>query len=225
MKKSNQNYFASQLRESMEDHNSFDEDLYIGGGNPDWNADWNANGGDAPTSQPYIVTLENSTGADVNNVNFLHPASALRNGAVNFGIPAGIVPTYGISGLSYEDFLATIQTQAVKIGTTEIQSANSTQLLETIKIEVNNAMGSGSYSTFNPRISPYQQQNSVVIMPDKFILSNFTKLTINKIAKNTVVTFRFYPMAVTSSVSGLTGKETNQYSKPNFTAGAPVITQ
>lgn len=221
----NKNFFEDKYNSLDEQFNSFDDgDLYADGfenEDEDWNMDDESDvyaGGQMtagkPASQPYIVSLYNSTGAAISDVEFLNAANSI--GAANGGVTAGVVPTYDIPGKTYAEFLFSLLTQPTKIGLTYIDSVTAGQIQKSISIETANVRGKSMSDLFVPRMDPNQNQDTVVTMANQFILNGFTKLTIASIATNTTVTFSFYPTIEASSTFQLTGRAANKFGNPNI---------
>jgi hypothetical protein len=187
--------------------------------------DWSANGdvdeslyadagSNTPTSNPYIISLTNTTGAAISDVSFLNAGNSI--GATNSGVTLGVTVSYGISGVTYSNFLYSLLTQPTKIGFTYIESATTSQLTESIRIDTFDVRGKGAYDTYTPALNPFQQQTTVLIMPNQYILNQFTKLTVSSIGAGVTVTFKLYPISVQNSISGIIGKDKNTYAKPQI---------
>lgn len=218
----NQAFFASQEGNSMNEYLGFDNDMYADNwsGDGQWSnadADVYASGAsEAPTSTPFKLTLTNTTAVAVTDVAFLDAANAIISGAAgNYGIKTPIAVTYDIAGISYGSFMYSLLTQPVEIGETYIESNQTAQLTKSLKIETYNVRGAGKYETFSPTINPVNNQTLVIVMPYKFTLNQFTKMTYSVILGSASVTFSMYPKKETSSLQGL-GAQTKVFSNPNI---------
>ena len=97
----------------------------------------NADGGSSAgmggsTSQPYILSIANSTTDDVATVVVGGAYTNLQ--ATNQGNVAAITITMGIAGLTYLEFLYQSMNKPFVTGLTYLSSANASQVLETLKI-------------------------------------------------------------------------------------------
>lgn len=226
----NQDFFSNEFENVNENFLSFDNDMYA----DDWsNADDSdadgdyeiagdvyANAGVASkkTSTPYIVILTNTNSVSaVANVVFLGASNAMIQGSAgNYGVTAGITPTYGIANISYAEFLSSLLTTPTKIGTTMIEASSQAQVMQTIQINVKNVRGSFSGETFTPQINPNQYQSTILEMPNQFILNQWTTLTISSVEKSGWVKFSMYPLVEASTIGGLTGKKSHSFANPKI---------
>ena len=113
------------------------------------------------TSQPYILSVANSTTAAVGSVKLFNAYGNLQ--ATNQGNVAAITISMGISGLTYLEMLYQSMNKPFTIGLTYLSSANASQVLETLKISQKDINGNESQKTVAPTIGPYQQQEFVTI--------------------------------------------------------------
>ena len=228
----NQDYFASAFEDANENFLSFDNDMYAddwaNADDSDADGDYGYDGADGDvyasakvskkTSTPYIVVLTNSSSTvAVQNVVFLGASNGMIQGAGgNFGVTAGIVPTYRIANISYAEFLSSLLTTPTKIGTTMIEASSQSQVMQTIQINVKNVRGSFSGETFTPQINPNQYQSTILEMPNHFILNQWTTLTISSMLAGAWVKFSMYPVVEASTIGGLTGKKSHSFANPKI---------
>jgi hypothetical protein len=205
-----------QFAENFLAFNGMDEDAYsLNGMDQDVYASGTIGANEA---NPFVVTLTNTTSSDVSSVTFLDAANAIALAGSNYGLNAAITVSYGVSNVTYSQFLYSILTGAVVIGRTLLVSATSLQLDESLTISVQNVRGEGRFQTIKPYKTTMQQQTDRVDIAQQFTLNGFTKITL-KIIANASVTFNFYPVAVSSTVSRLTGKEKTIYKTPSLSGG------
>ena len=93
----------------------FDENIYFEGGYANQT-------GASPTSQPYIITLSNTTTADITS-NIIGKAYENITDATN-GINTGMTYTMGISGTTYVEFLYTTLNKAFVVGLSYVDASS-----------------------------------------------------------------------------------------------------
>jgi len=149
----------------------------------------------AAESQPYIVTVANTTTADILNVEVLNALSRQFNPAT-----AGVSYTYNVGTMTYNEFLAWIssgnvfsvgQTSLVGIGSSD--SLNRAQVQETISIVTKDPNGNAVTRVFNPRIDSFQYSSTQTDLWYDYLLNSFTNFTIGKLYAATALKLYFYP--------------------------------
>ncbi len=226
----NSKYFADAQSEAHDTYygaDGFFEDSY-GGNNTDTSfpmeGDYAANGGGAfkPTSQPFIVKVENTTGAAVANVIVLGSYENLF-GTTNFGNPAAIQLTSGVPNVTYIQMLKQFENQPFVTGLTYIQSSNTSQVLEVVTVRHQDANGNLQDYPIIPTIDPYQEQATVIPVGFNYRVDGYTKFTIGSVAANTTVTFRLYPRAKADLSLGLVGQNVERgYANPDVIKAQPI---
>jgi len=109
------------------------------------------------------------------------------------------------------------------IGLTYIQSASSTQLLETISVQTKDANGNLAQKPLIPTIDPYQQQSTVLAMRYGYRIDGYTKLILNSILASTSVKLYLYPSDNINLARGLAGKAVSRdYASPGIVRSQPV---
>lgn len=190
-------YFADARAAANENFNSMNGSDYL-----------NANGGSSAglggaTSQPYILSIANSTAAAVNNV--LVGGAYTNLQATNFGNVAAITISMGISSLTYGEFLYQSMNKPFVVGATYLSSANASQVLETLTIAQKDINGNESSKVIVPTIDPYQQQTDKVVIAFNWKFDGFTQVTIASILANATLKMYLYPAENVSTGRALTG--------------------
>jgi hypothetical protein len=106
---------------------------------------------------------------------------------------------------------------------TYIQSASSTQLLETLSINTRDANGNLAQKPLIPTLDPYQQQTTVLAMRYGYRIDGFTKIVIQNILATTTVKLYFYPSDNINLSRGLAGKAVSRdFASPGIVRSQPV---
>ena len=195
-----------------------DEDFDFDGDEDEWD---NAVGrGNAATSQPYILNVENTTTSDISNVTILGAASNIGGTAPAYGNATGISITMGISNVTYGEFLYTSLQKPFSIGLTYLSSTNDNQVLETMTLSQKDVNGNTSQKVLTPSMDPYQQQSGKIAMQYNYNVDGFTSIIISKIlaksgSVNGNVKIYFYPSENVSTGRALAGrKAVRGYARP-----------
>lgn len=157
------------------------------------------------TSQPYILSIANSTTDAVANVAVFNAYKSLAASATNFDNPAAITISMGIGGLTYGEMLYQSMNKPFVVGLTYLQSANASQVLETIRISQKDINGNESHKSIVPTIDPYQQQTGTVAIAFNYKIDGFTKLTIANILASATLNVYLYPAENVATGRALTG--------------------
>tara|TARA_R110000796_G_scaffold23743_3_gene67916 strand:+ start:6336 stop:7058 length:723 start_codon:yes stop_codon:yes gene_type:complete len=157
------------------------------------------------TSQPYILSIANSTTDAVANVAVFNAYKSLAATATNFDNPAAITISMGIGGLTYGEMLYQSMNKPFVVGLTYLQSANASQVLETIRISQKDINGNESHKSIVPTIDPYQQQTGTVAIAFNYKIDGFTKLTIASILASAILNVYLYPAENVATGRALTG--------------------
>ena len=203
--------------------------LSYGGDDTDWDGDFSFNGGDgtmntgagAPTSQPYIITLSNTTTNDITS-NIVGKAFQNITASSN-GVQTGMTYTMGISGVTYLEFLYQQLNKPFVVGMTYIDSSSASQALKTLLLKVRDANGNEQAKTLVPTIDPYQQQTDIVALRQVFKWDGFTSVTID-VSASSFTTLYFYPSENVNISRGLAGNSVaRQYGNPNVVRQDKVV--
>lgn len=184
----------------------------------------------APTAQPFIVQLANTTAAAITNVSMFGAFQSL--GASNFGFNAGISVSMGVAGVTYQQLLYQTMTKPFAIGMTYVQAGGwgtnsgspATQILEALSLTFRDANGNTTTNPLIPTIDPYQQQQYVLALKFAYIIDAQTTLTINSVLAFTTVKFYFYPSEDVNLARGLVGRSVNRgFTQPSVVKQDRVV--
>ena len=197
----------------------FDGDDYFEGDDDDaFDMATGGGGNTAPTSQPYIVVVKNTTtlATDETPATILGAYNTLANSSANWQNAVNISITMGISGITYSEFLYQSMNKPFVVGLTYYQSSTANQVLETITLISRDVNGNESQKTLVPTIDPYQQQSTVIAIKYSYKIDGFTSLVLNCLGGSTTKLY-FYPAETASTARTLTGKRSVAgYGNPNI---------
>ena len=175
---------------------------------------------DAPTSQPYIVNVANTTAAAISNVTILGAYTFIGRTAPAYGNTSGISITMGIANITYTEFLYQSMNKPFTVGLTYLQSATASQVLETITVTQKDVNGNVASKVLTPTIDPYQYQSDKVAFKFEYRIDGFTSLTISSILALATLKIYFYPSETVSVSRALAGRKAVQdYGNPRVVNG------
>ena len=203
------------------DYNDWDESFDFGG-EEDY---MNASGSMAGSSQPYIISLYNSSAADVSSVEIGGAYANITTASGDNGNTSGIKYAMGISGVTYLEFLWQTTSKPFVVGLTYLQSdSSSASVLETITVKVVDSNGNSQSKTLVPTIDPYQQQNDITVLKHTYKWDGFTTLTINQIATSKTLKVYLFPSESVSAGRALTGSDIARgYGNPNVVRQDKIV--
>lgn len=221
MKNSNHRYFVeaenaangkfSNANGFQNDWDNFDDELMADG----------TEAQKASTSQPYIINVTNTTGAAINNVLVLGANNNVN--AANFGNPAGITISMGLANVTYTEFLFQSMTKPFLVGLTYLQSANESQILETLSLRHKDSNGNLCDKTIVPIIDPYQQQTKVVAIKNLYTIDGLAQITLSSVLANATLKLYIYPAEKLDLRRALAGNSVEAgYSDPKIVKGQTV---
>jgi hypothetical protein len=222
-------YLESAQNRAMENFANadgfIDDDLSFTGDDFFMNANGNM-GGQAQTSQPYIVDITSTSGSAVTNFEVLGSYQYINNAGFqpNGDLVIGsITISSGISDISYREMLYQFMNQPFSVGMTYIQSATANQILETISVNTKDSNGNLAQKSLSPIIDPYQNQTNVVVMKYAFRIDGFTKLIIRQVLANASVKLYFFPADNINLSRALAGQSVaRQFGNPNVVNGQTI---
>lgn len=184
------------------------------------NADGVGGSMDAPTSQPYIVNVQNTTASAIQNVTILGAFSFIGTASPAYGNTSGISITMGIANITYTEFLYQSMNKPFTVGLTYLQSATSSQVLETITVTQKDVNGNVASKVLTPTIDPYQFQTDKVAFKFEYRIDGFTNLIISSILATATLKIYFYPSETVSVSRALAGRKAVQdYGNPRVVNG------
>jgi hypothetical protein len=227
----NLNHYFSDAEENISnefmsangEYSDWDDAFDFGGSEEEY---LNAMGSaDSSSSQPYIISLYNSSAADLSNVEV---GGAYNNITTTVGTKAntlGIEYTMGISGVTYLEFLWQSSSKPFVVGLTYLQSdGGSAAVLETITVKVVDSNGNQQQKTLVPTIDPYQNQTDITVLKHTYKWDGFTTLTVNKIATTRTLKVYLYPSETVSQGRALTGNSIARgYGNPNVVRQDKIV--
>ena len=186
------------------------------------------NGGAVPVSQPYIITVSNSTAGAVSNFDVLGAYQYLQNAGFSGGnlTISGVTISSGISNVNYQQFLYQSMNSPFSVGMTYIQSvAGSTaQITQPLTLNTQDANGNQALKTLVVTIDPYQQQQGVVAVKQLYRIDGFTKITISTVLPSAVFQMQFYPADNINLSRGLAGRPASrQFGNPNIVKSSVAV--
>lgn len=224
-------YFAQAEEDAQEQYlnyggypavdGDFDDYVEAAGGSQMMNQTGAQGMGGAPTSQPYIITISNTTAAAVDS-NIIGKAFANIT-AANNGRNAGVVYTMGISGTTYTEFLYQQLNKPFIVGLTYVDASTQPQALKTLQLKVRDTNGNVQQRTIVPTVDPYQQQTDILAIRQSWRWDGFTSIAVDLIASGSA-TFYFYPSENVNLTRGLAGQSVARgYGNPNVVRQDKVV--
>jgi len=175
---------------------------------------------DAPTSQPYIINVQNTTASAIQNVTILGAFSFIGTAAPAYGNTSGISISMGIANITYTEFLYQSMNKPFTVGLTYLQSANAPQVLETITVTQKDVNGNVASKVLTPTIDPYQFQTDKIAFKFEYRIDGFTNLIISSLLALTTMKVYFYPSETVSVSRALAGRKAVQdYGNPRVVNG------
>lgn len=181
-----------------------------------------------PTSQPYIITVSNSTASTVTNFDVLGAYEYLQNVGFSAGslTVSGVTISSGLSNITYQQFLYQSMNSPFSVGMTYIQSiaGSSAQITQPLTLNTRDANGNQALKTLVVTIDPYQQQNGVVAVKQLYRIDGFTKITISNVLPSAVFQMQFYPSDNINLARGLAGRPASrQFGNPNIVKSSVAV--
>tara|TARA_R110002050_G_scaffold300823_1_gene473687 strand:- start:11963 stop:12688 length:726 start_codon:yes stop_codon:yes gene_type:complete len=177
--------------------------------------------GGAPTSQPYIITISNSTTNAVAS-NVIGKAFANITATGN-GVNTGVDYTMGVSGTTYVEFLYQQLNKPFIVGLTYVDASSQAQALKTLQLKVRDTNGNVQQRTIVPTVDPYQQQNDILAIRQSWRWDGFTSIAVDLNASASA-TFYFYPSENVNLTRGLAGQSVARgYGNPNVVRQDKVV--
>ena len=177
----------------------------------------------APTSQPYIINVRNTTASNISNVTILGAYTFIGTTAPAYGNSTGISITMGIANVTYTEFLYQSMNKPFSVGLTYTSADNAPQVLETITVTQKDINGNVSSKVLTPTIDPYQFQTDKIAFKFEYRIDGFTNLVISRLLNATTMKVYFYPSETVSTSRALAGRAAVQnYGKPSVVRGTQI---
>ena len=170
----------------------------------------------APTSQPYILNVQNTnTSSAISNVTILGAYSNIGQTAPAYGNSTGISITMGVTGITYSEFLYQSMNKPFSVGLTYLSSSTANQVLETLTITQKDVNGNVATKVLTPTIDPYQFQDNKVAFKFEYRIDGFTNMVISSVLASATLKIYFYPSETVATSRALAGRRAVQeYGNP-----------
>jgi hypothetical protein len=222
-------YFAQAEEQANEQYLNYggypavdaDFDDYVEAAGGSYMNQTGAMGAGAPTSQPYIITISNSTTNAITS-NIIGKAFANITASGN-GVQTGVTYTMGISGTTYVEFLYQQLNKPFIVGLTYVDASSQAQALKTLQLKVRDTNGNVQERTIVPTVDPYQQQTDILAIRQSWRWDGFTSIAVDLNASASA-TFYFYPSENVNLTRGLAGQSVARgYGNPNVVRQDKVV--
>jgi hypothetical protein len=157
-------------------------------------------------SQPYIVTLTCGT-TNVSDVEVLD--AGLRQFS---SVVTGVTFSYDISGITYQQFLASIASgKAFEVGQIRLSASNSSssvaimQVQESVTISEKDINGNSFAKPLIPSLDAYQYTQTIIDLYHRFLVDSMTSLKIKVLYANTTLKVYLYPSSKVNQFKQLKG--------------------
>lgn len=223
MKHKFNNFFEATRNEANESFFSFNGDY--GFDDYDNFDDFSADGGEpAPTSQPYIINVQNTnTSTNISNVTILGAYSNISQSSPAFGNTTGISITIGIANITYSEFLYQSMNKPFTVGLTYLAgngTSATSQVLATLSITQKDVNGNVATKVLTPTVDPYQFQTDKVAFKFNYKVDGFTYMIISTVYAGTTAQIYMYPSETVSTSRALSGRKAVQnYGNPKVERG------
>ena len=223
MKRKFNNYFEDARTMANESFFSFNGDY--GFDDYDNFDDFSADGGEvAPTSQPYIINVQNTnTVTNISNVTILGAYSNISQTAPAFGNSTGISITIGIANITYQEFLYQSMNKPFTVGLTYLAGSGTnatSQVLATLTVTQKDVNGNVASKVLTPTVDPYQFQTDKVAFKFNYKVDGFTYMIISVVYAATTAQIYMYPSETVSTSRALSGRKAVQgYGNPKVERG------
>lgn len=223
MKHKFNNFFEATRNEANESFFSFNGDY--GFDDYDNFDDFSADGGEpAPTSQPYIINVQNTnTSTNIANVTILGAYSNISQSSPAFGNTTGISISIGIANITYSEFLYQSMNKPFTVGLTYLAgngTSATSQVLATLSITQKDVNGNVATKVLTPTVDPYQFQTDKVAFKFNYKVDGFTYMIISTVYAGTTAQIYMYPSETVSTSRALSGRKAVQnYGNPKVERG------
>jgi hypothetical protein len=178
-----------------------------------------ATGNTTNESQPYIINVTNTTTNAVTDVEIL--SANIRQSSF---AASGLSHSYGIPGVSYQLFLASIASgEMFNVGLTRLiathptsSSIASAQIAELVTLETLSINGNTAKKTFTPLLDSYQQIDNQVDLKWDYMVTGLVSFKIASLAGLTTIKVIMFPKSKINNFSAIEGKKNkvSTYSNP-----------
>ena len=174
-------------------------------------------GSKVPTSQPYIISIQNTSTASAYPATILGANETLGYTSPNWQNSAAISITMGISGVTYRELLEQSKTKPFTVSGIMIQSSNTNQITKVLTITQKDVNGNVFSQPVVPQYDPYQNLNNVLYQEFKFLVDGQASVVISSVLASTTVTYSLYPSDTMSTARVLAGRRPQRmYKSPEI---------
>lgn len=166
-------------------------------------------------SDPYIITVSNTTTATISNIVVFGGATYLYSQTTNGGV-AGATITSNVANVSYLYFLAQTMSKPYNVGELLLYGDTQNQVQQSYLLSYLDASGMAMSKSVTPVTDIYQQVTTGLVYRTPFIVDGFTTLTVPSLTGGGYIKMYFYPMQISSPTRPLTGASgTRALGNPN----------
>lgn len=218
------NYFEDTRNNANENFLSFSGDFSFDDyGMDNFSADGDAVAS-APTSQPYIINVQNTnTTSNITNVTILGAYSNIGESSPAYGNSTGISITIGIANITYSEFLYQSMNKPFTVGLTYISGSGTnavSQVLATLTVTQKDVNGNVASKVLTPTVDPYALQDTKVAFKFNYKVDGFTYIIISTVYAATTAQLYLYPSETVSTSRALSGRRAVQgYGNPGIERG------
>ncbi len=171
-------------------------------------------GSEVKKSQPYVVNITSTSGANVTDFDILGTSEYVNNAgftAAGSLVIGSITISSGIPGVNYREFLYQCQNNPFTVGQTYIRCDNAAaQVQEPFSVITKDSNGTALTIPMVPNLDPYQQIQSVMVVDQQYRVDGFTKLRFSTILANAVISVRLFPADNINPARALAGQPTGR---------------
>ncbi len=168
----------------------------------------------APTSQPYIINIANTTGGALTAT--IYGAYSQLFGQTNYGNATGINVTSGITNITYGEILGQSMSKPFECGLIYLQSTNTSQITQALTITHKDANGMQMTMPVIPTKDPYQNLDTVLAVRYRFKMDGFASIAVSILAGATL-TMQIYPSEIADAGRIITtGSATRTFGSPRI---------
>lgn len=181
----------------------------------------NATGNTTNESQPYIITVVNTTTVAVNNVEILYATTRQSSPTTS-----GVTYTYNSGGLTYQGFLQAIAAgENFTIGALKLIYSNSSSsstaianVSSPVTITTYSLSGNQAVRPLTPVLDDYQQVQNQVTLRQSFMVTGLVSMILGTLYGSTTVQIFMYPVTKVNRFSELNdgGPDAIHFSDPGI---------
>lgn len=168
----------------------------------------NATGNTSNESQPYIITVANTTTVTVSNVEILYATTRQSSPTTS-----GVTYTYNSGSLTYQGFLQSIAAgETFGVGALKLIYSNSSSsstaianVSSPITITTYSLSGNSAVRPLTPVLDDYQQVQNQVTIRQQFMVTGLVSMVLGSLFGSTTVQIFIYPLTKVNRFSEISG--------------------